>query len=146
MALLKGPPLTPVSSHDAKIVAANMLEGNRQRADYRGVPSVAFTLPPIAAVGLSETAARKRATNLRVNSAKVPDWYTARRIAEPVYGYKTLVDQDSGRILGAHLVGPHADEVINLFGLAIRHDLTVDDLKNTMFAYPTGAWDIGYML
>ena len=60
--------------------------------------------------------------------------------------YKTLVEQDSGRILGAHLVGPHADEVINLFGLAIRHGLTVDDIKTTMFAYPTGASDIGYML
>jgi glutathione reductase (NADPH) len=37
-------------------------------------------------------------------------------------------------------------EVINLFGLAIRHDLTTDDLKSTIFAYPTGASDIGYML
>jgi glutathione reductase (NADPH) len=110
------------------------------------VPSVAFTLPPIAAVGLSEVAARKRARKLRVNSANVPDWYTARRVGESVYGYKTLIEEDSGRILGAHLVGPHADEVINLFGLAIRHDLTIDYLKSTIFAYPTGASDIGYML
>jgi pyruvate/2-oxoglutarate dehydrogenase complex dihydrolipoamide dehydrogenase (E3) component len=41
---------------------------------------------------------------------------------------------------------PHADEVINLFGLAIRHGLTVNDLKGTMFVYPTGASDIGSML
>ena len=41
-----GPPLTPVSSHDAHIVAANMLKGNARRPDYRGVPSVAFTVPP----------------------------------------------------------------------------------------------------
>ena len=145
-AAAQGPPLTPVSSHDGKVVAANILEGNRRRPDYRGVPSVAFTLPPIAAVGLSEAAARKKTPKLRVNSAKVPDWYTARRVGEPVYGYKTLVEEDSGRILGAHIVGPHADEVINLFGLAIRHNLTADDLKTTMFAYPTGASDIGYML
>jgi glutathione reductase (NADPH) len=130
----------------SKVVAANILEGNRHRPDYRGVPSVAFTLPPIAAVGLSEAAARQRTPNVRVNCAKVPDWYTARRVAETVYGYKTLVEQDSGRILPAHLVGPHADEVINLFGLAIRYDLTTDDLKSTMFAYPTGASDIGDML
>jgi glutathione reductase (NADPH) len=142
----QGPPLTPVSSHDAKVVAANVLEGNRHRPDYRGVPSVAFTLPPIAAVGLSEAAARKHGAKLRVNSAKVPEWYTARRVAEKVYGYKTIVAEDSGRILGAHLVGPHVDEVINLFSLAIRHGLTVEDLKTTMFAYPTGASDIGYML
>ena len=48
-----GPPLTPVSSHDAKVVAANLLKGNHARPDYRGVPSVAFTLPSIAAVGMS---------------------------------------------------------------------------------------------
>jgi glutathione reductase (NADPH) len=145
-AAAKGPPLTPVSSHDGKVVAANILEGNRYRPDYRGVPSVAFTLPPIAAVGLSEAEARKQAPKLRVNSANVPDWYTARRVGEAVYGYKTLVEEDSGRILGAHLVGPHADEVINLFGFAIRHNLTADDIKTTMFAYPTGASDIGSML
>jgi glutathione reductase (NADPH) len=145
-AAAKGPPLTPVSSHDAKVVAANVLDGNCHLPDYRGVPSVAFTLPPIAAVGLSEAAARQRTPNVRVNSAKVPDWYTARRVAETVYGYKIIIDQDTGRILGAHIVGPHADEVINLFGLAIRHELTADDLKSTMFAYPTGASDIGSML
>ncbi len=142
----KGPPLTPVSSHDAKVVAANILEGNRHRPDYRGVPTVAFTLPPIAAVGLSEAAARQQHPNVRVNSADVPDWYTARRVGESVYAYKTLVDEVSGQILGAHLVGPHADEVINLFGIAIRHNLTVEDLKSTIFSYPTGASDIGYML
>jgi glutathione reductase (NADPH) len=145
-AAVMGPPLTPVSSHDGKVVAANILEGNRYRPDYRGVPSVVFTLPPIAAVGLSEAAARQQTPKIRVKSAMVPDWYTARRIGESLYAYKTLVDEDSGRILGAHLVGPHADEVINLFGLAIRHGLTADDLKATMFAYPTGASDIGYML
>jgi len=145
-AAAKGPPLTPVSGHDGEVAAANILEGNRHRPDYRGVPSVAFALPPIAAVGLSEADARRQAPKLRVNCAKAADWFTARRVGESVYGYKTLVDGESGRIVGAHLVGPHADEVINLFGLAIRHDLTADDLKTTIFAYPTGASDIRHML
>ena len=57
-----------------------------------------------------------------------------------------LIEEDSELILGAHLVGPHADEVINIFGLAIRHGLKATQLKSTMFAYPTGASDIGYML
>ncbi len=135
-----------MSSHDAKVVAANLLEGNRHRPDYRGVPSVAFTIPPIAAVGLGAAEAREQGLRFRVKSEKVPNWYSARRLAERVYGFKTLVEEDTDRILGAHLVGPHADEVINLFGLAIRHGLTVTDLKTTMFAYPTGASDIAYML
>lgn len=141
-----GPPLTPVSSHDAKVVVRNLLEGNRHRPDYRGVPSVAFTIPPITSVGLSEREAREKGLKFRMKSQLVPGWYTARRVAETVYGFKVLVDEETDLVIGAHLVGPHVDEVINLFGLAIRHGLTAEDLKMTMFAYPTGASDIGYML
>ena len=141
-----GPPLTPVSSHDAKVVAGNLLEGNRHKPDYRGVPSVAFSLPPIVAVGLSEADARKQGLRFRMQTQKVPNWYTARQAAEPVYGYKVLVDEETDRILGAHLVGPHVEEVVNLFALAIRHGLTATALKQTMFAYPSGASDIGSML
>src|SRR5262249_39077632 len=122
------------------------LEGNRHRPDYRGVPSVAFTLPPIAAVGLSEAEARAAGLKFRINRQKVSDWYTARRVAERVYGFKPLIEEGSGRILGAHLVVPHVDEVINISGLSIRHGLTAEEIKQTIFAYPTGASDIGYML
>jgi glutathione reductase (NADPH) len=141
-----GPPLTPVSSHDAKIAAANMLEGNKLKPNYTGVPSVAFSVPPIAAVGLSEAEARKRGLKFRAKSQKASDWYTARRVAEPTYGFKVLVEENTERLLGAHLVGPHADEVINIFALAIRQGLSAEALRTTMFAYPTGASDVGYML
>ena len=141
-----GPPLTPVSSHDAKVAVANMLKGNHARPNYAGVPSVVFTIPPLAAVGMSEKQAAQSGVKFRVKSEKASDWFTARQAAEPVYGYKTLVEEPTNRILGAHLVGPNADEVINVFSLAIRNGLTADALKSTMFAYPTAASDIGYML
>lgn len=141
-----GPPLTPVSSHDAKVVAANLLDGNTRRPDYSGVPSVAFTIPPIAAVGLGEADAREKGLNFRMKSERAEDWFTARQAAEKVYGFKVLVAEETDRILGAHLVGPRVDEVINIFALAIRHGLTAEQLKSTMFAYPTGASDISSML
>lgn len=141
-----GPPLTPVASHDAKVVIANLLDGNRHKTDYRGMPSVAFTVPPIAAVGLAEAEAREKGLNFRLKSERAESWFTARQAAEKVYGFKVLVDEQTDLVLGAHLVGPHADEVINLFALAIRHGLTAAQLDATMFAYPTGASDIGYML
>jgi glutathione reductase (NADPH) len=141
-----GPPLTPVSGHDAKIAVANMLEGNHAKPNYAGVPSVAFTIPPIASAGMSEAKARESGLKLRVKSEKASDWFTAIQAAEPTYGFKTIVDETSGRVLGAHVVGPHADEVINVFGLAIRNGLTADALRNAIFAYPTAASDIGYML
>lgn len=141
-----GPPLTPVASHEGEVVAANLLAGNTRRPDYRGVPSVAFTLPPIAAVGLSEAEARAAGKDIRVNSASVPDWSTARRQGESVYGYKVLMEKEGGLILGAHLVGPGAEDTINLFALAIRHGLSAEALKSTLFTYPTAASDLSYML
>ncbi|HEX7062424.1 MAG TPA: NAD(P)/FAD-dependent oxidoreductase [Woeseiaceae bacterium] len=142
----KGPPLTPVSSHDGEVVAANLLEGNHRKPDYLGVPSVAFTIPPIAAVGLGEAEANALGLRFRVASRKASDWFTARQAAEPVYGFKLLVETDTDRLLGAHLVGPQVDEVINVFAMAIRHGVTATALKSTVFAYPTGASDIGAML
>ena len=141
-----GPPLTPVSSHDGDVAASNMIEGNHRRPDYRGVPSVAFTAPPIASVGVGEVEARKLGIDLQIKSELTPNWFTALQAAEKVYGYKTIADKATGKILGAHLVGPHAEETINLFALAVRHGLTAKDLKETMFAYPTAASDVGYML
>ena len=141
-----GPALTPVSSQDGRVVASNMLQGNQHKPNYLGVPSVAFTIPPIAAAGLSEKAARETGFKVRVNSARVPGWFTARRLNESVYGFKTLVEEGTGRIVGAHIVGPHAEEVINIFGLAIRHGLTAANLKETILAYPTAASDIGHMV
>ncbi len=119
---------------------------NHRQTDYRGVPSVAFTLPPIASVGVSEEQARRKGMKFRIKCELVPTWFTARQAAENVYGYKVLVDETTDLILGAHLVGPRVDEVINLFAMAIRHGLTAEELKSTMFAYPTGASDVGYML
>ena len=70
---MSGPPLTPVSSHDAKAAAANMLNGNHQKPNYLGVPSVAFTLPPIASVGLSEKQARANGIKFCMKHEKASD-------------------------------------------------------------------------
>ena len=141
-----GPPLTPVANHDGKVVAANLLKGNHTTPNYNGVPSVAFTLPPIARVGLDEAEAREKGLKFRMQCDRTSGWFSTRQQAESISGYKVLVEEGSERILGAHLLGPHADEVINIFTLAVQHGLTADQLKDTMFAYPTGASDISSML
>ncbi|MBI3546498.1 MAG: NAD(P)/FAD-dependent oxidoreductase [Gammaproteobacteria bacterium] len=145
-AAMNGPPLTPVASHDAKIVAANMLQGNHQKPNYLGVPSVAFTIPPIASVGLGEMQAREKGIKFRMQCKKASDWYTARRVGEKIYGFKVLVEDASNRIVGAHLIGPQVDEMINIFALAIRKGLTAEDLKTAIFVHPSGASDIAYMV
>jgi len=73
-------------------------------------------------------------------------WYSSRRVALAHTGYKTLVEDGTGRILGAHLFGLHAEEVVNIFGLAVRKGLSAGDLKDMVYAYPTSASDISYMV
>jgi glutathione reductase (NADPH) len=128
------------------IVAHNLLEGNRHTPNYTGIPSVVFTTPPLARVGLIEEAARAQGLHFRTHREDTSSWYTSRRVALPHTGSKVLVEEGTDRLLGAHLLGLHAEEVINLFALAIRAGLRASDLKTMVNAYPTSASDIGYML
>lgn len=141
-----GPPLTPVAGSDGRIVAVNLLEGNRVTPDYSIVPSVLFTLPPLASVGLGERAARDRGLRLSVHHQKTSGWYSSRRLNEEASGFKVLVEGGSDRVVGAHLLGPHAEEVINLFAVAMRAGMPATQLKSLTFGYPTGASDVPYML
>jgi glutathione reductase (NADPH) len=141
-----GFPLTPVAGMQGGIVATNLLEGNHKTPNYAGIPSVVFTTPPLARVGLSEEAAHTAGLRFATHHEDTSGWYTSRRVASPHTGFKTLVEEGTGRILGAHLLGPHAEEVINPFALAIRTGLRANDLKEMVFAYPTSTSDIGSML
>jgi glutathione reductase (NADPH) len=141
-----GPPLTPVAGADGRLVAANILDGNHMRADYTVVPSVVFTTPPLAAVGMRPEDAERAGLRFRVHQADTSTWYSSRRVNETAAAYKVLVEEPSGRILGAHLLGPYADEVINVFAVALRAHLSANDLMSMTFGYPTSASDIAYML
>jgi glutathione reductase (NADPH) len=145
-AAASGPPLTPTASHDGAVVAANMLHGNHQTPSYAGIASVVFTVPALATVGLTEAAARAQGLRFRTMYADTSDWFTSRRVGETTSGYKVLVEEESHRLLGAHLFGPHAEEVINLFAMAIRCGIRAPDLQQVLFAYPTSASDVVHML
>ena len=141
-----GLPLTPVASMEGHVVASNLLKGNHRQPNHGGVPTVVFTLPPLSSVGLREEEARKQGLKFTVKNEDTSGWYSSRRVGMKYSGFKTLVEEGSGRILGAHLLGPHAEEVINIFALAIRSGLKAEDLKTMIYAYPTSASDISYMV
>jgi glutathione reductase (NADPH) len=141
-----GSPLAPVASYEGLIVAANLLQGNHQKPNYLGIPSVVFTVPPLAAVGLSEGGAREQNLKFRVKKEMTSTWYSSRRVAETCSGYKVLVEEGTDRILGAHILGSEAGEVINLFTLAIRSGMRATDLKHMLYAYPTSGSNMTRML
>ena len=105
-----------------------------------------FTIPPLASVGLSEERARQQGLRFKTKHERTTNWYSSRRVGESTSGYKVLVEEGTDRILGAHLLGSQAEEVINLFALAIRSGIPAKDLKNALFAYPSHGSDVGYML
>ena len=141
-----GLPLAPVASYEGLVVAANLLKGNHQKPNYLGIPSVVFTIPPLAAVGLSERGAREQDLKFRVKKEMTSTWYSSRRVAETYSGYKVLVEEGTDHILGAHILGSEAGEVINLFALAIRSKMRATDLKHMLFAYPTSGSNLTRML
>jgi glutathione reductase (NADPH) len=138
--------LTPVASLEGAVVAINLLEGNRETPDYTGVPSAVFTIPELTRVGLDEESAREQGLEVEIKTNDMSDWYSVERVGEHYAAAKVLLEKGTSRILGAHLLGPEASELINFFGLAIRTGLTATDLKKLVSAYPSAASDLGYLI
>ncbi|WP_375580208.1 NAD(P)/FAD-dependent oxidoreductase [Marivirga tractuosa] len=137
--------LTPVAVMEGHAVAANIIRGNSKTPDYIEMPSAVFTLPTLASVGMTEKQAKEAGKEYRVKDGSASNWYNAKRINESTYAYKVISDNE-GHILGAHIIGPHAEEMINLFAMAIRGKLTVADIRNMVYAYPSMGSDIGSMV
>jgi len=142
-----GPNLTPVSANEGRIAGKNLLTGKDDRVvKYPPIPSVVFTLPPVATVGLSEEAARSQGLNFDVKFQKTERWYSSMRVGATHSGFKVLVEKETGQILGAHIIGPGAEEQINLFAMAMGAGLTANQIKAIIFAYPSYASDLGSMV
>ena len=141
-----GLPLTPVAVYEGHIIASNILKGNSKKPEYPPMPSVVFTLPSMASVGLTEVEAEKAGLNIKVNSKAVPEWFNAKRLNVQEYAYKTIIDIDKDTLVGAHLIGPGVEETINFFSLAMYKKVPVRDLKKMIYAYPTMGSDITSML
>lgn len=141
-----GPQLATVADMDAAIAAENILDGNRQITDYQVVPSVVFTQPPLAQVGMTEKEAESSGIHFRINRGSMSTWPSSRRIGQEYSFYKVILEEESGRILGAHLLGHNAGEAINIFAMAMKFGLSNQDLKRMLWAYPTNVSDLKYMI
>ena len=139
-----GLPLTPVAALTGEIVADNILNGNKRPAQLENIPSLVFTNPILASVGAHDSSVD--ATAASINSGDMAGWYSYRRIGEKYAAYKVIVHKTEDRVLGAHILGPGAEELINLFAVAIRYRLPVSQLRDMVFGYPTYTSDISSML
>jgi len=140
------PALSPVASEEGRTLAHNLLEEKPRKPDYGPVPTVVFSVPALAAVGLGEKEARRQGLQFEVRSGDRARDNSMKKVAAKHARYKVLVEKSSDRILGAHLLGPDAAETINLFALAMKAGVPATEMKSTLFAFPTFAHDVRGML
>jgi len=141
-----GIPLTPVADMEARMITTQIVKKQMEKVNYHVVPSVLFTIPSVASVGLHEEEALKRGIDFEKQFNDTSNWTSSRRLGLKYSVSKILIDKSKHQILGAHLMGHHAEEVINLFSLAMRHQLTVEQIQNTVYGYPTFSYDIHSLL
>ncbi len=140
------PQLSPIATYEGDIVGRNIVEGPKYSPDYASMATSVYTVPALAAVGLTELAARQKGFAIDVHANDMQDWFSAKTYAETVAWSKIIVDRTTDRILGAHFVGHAGQELVNLFGLAMRFGLTAGQIRDNVYAYPTFSSDIKHML
>jgi glutathione reductase (NADPH) len=93
-------------------------------------------------VGITEAEADVEGSSVKVTVSDMTDWFSGKSYAETVAWSKVLVDEATDEIVGAHLVGHRAEELVHFFGLAMQHGITASKLKETQFAFPTFTSDV----
>ena len=128
--------LAHVASHQG-IVAARNIAGHRDEIDYSAVPSVIFTFPEVATVGLSPSAAQQ--PGIPVKITKFPFRAIGKAVAMgEADGFAAIISHEtSQQILGAYVIGPHASSLISEITLAVRNELTLPCIYETIHAHPT---------
>jgi dihydrolipoyl dehydrogenase len=128
--------LAHLASHQG-VVAVEGLAGQDKRMDYRVVPSCTFTHPEVATVGLSEAAARQAGYDVRVGTFPFQASGRAMTYGETEGMVKVVSESKYGELLGVHIIGANASDLIHEAALGIRLEATLEDLADTIHAHPT---------
>lgn len=128
--------LAHVASKEGAVAAMNAC-GKDETVDYSTVPAAIFTSPEIASVGLREFEAEEKGIKVRTGHFQFRGLGKAHAMGEIAGFLKVVADYDSDRVLGAHIIGPHASDIIHEAALAVRKELTVKDIADTIHAHPT---------
>jgi pyruvate/2-oxoglutarate dehydrogenase complex dihydrolipoamide dehydrogenase (E3) component len=135
---------THVADYQGRLVAHNLFvgDGQAEKVEYQVVPWVTFTDPELARVELTEWEAQEQGIKVQVGRLNFSEVERAHLMLEQKGIIKVIADEEK-RILGATVLGPHADELIHEFALAIKAGLNTHDILSLIHAYPTlseGVW------
>ncbi|MCX5718197.1 MAG: dihydrolipoyl dehydrogenase [Nitrospirae bacterium] len=119
------------------IIAAKNIMGHSENIDYSSVPAAIFTSPEIASVGLREHQAEEKGINIRTGHFQFRGLGKAHAMGEIAGFVKVIADEATDKLLGMHIIGPHASDLIHEGAVAIKSGLKVRDIANTIHAHPT---------
>lgn len=128
--------LAHVASREGIIAARNVMGGD-EKIDYSVIPTTIFTSPEIASVGLREHQAAEKGIKVRTGHFQFRALGKAHAMGEIEGFIKIVSEEASDRILGAHIIGPHASDLIHEASLAIKTGLKTKDIAETIHAHPT---------
>lgn len=136
-----GPPLaTPVGAREGVIAAENILDEHRhKKMDYWAIPRAIFTDPEVASVGLTIEQAKQQGYEVRANCLFLEHVPKAAAIRDTRGLVKMVIDAQTHRIVGVHLIAHREADIIHEAALAVKFKLTVEDLIDTIHVYPTMA-------
>jgi len=131
--------LTPVALHEAMCLVATLFQGRPTSPVHENVPAAVFSQPPVGTVGLSEARARDRFGAVDVYRSRFRPLKHTLTGSDETTMMKIVVDRKSDRVLGIHMVGADAGEIIQGFAVAIRCGVTKAQLDSTIGIHPTSA-------
>ncbi|MFI0471315.1 glutathione-disulfide reductase [Halomonas sp. HMF6819] len=141
--LIDSPELTPAAIAEAmQIVEHHFGDTKPEPLDYERVPTAVFCQPNIGTVGLTEEAARERFANIRVYRTDFKPMKHTLSGSDERMLMKLVVDDESDVVVGAHIVGEEAGELIQNVGIAVRAGLTKADFDRTLGVHPTGSEEL----
>lgn len=140
--LIRGPMLAHKASEEG-IAAAELIAGKAGHVNYLTIPSVMYTHPEVAAVGLTEEQAKEAGRKYKVGKFNIAITGRAKCLDEIEGFVKIIADADSDRILGMHVIGPRASELIAEGVVAMEFFASAEDLARTCHAHPTLSEAVG---
>jgi len=131
--------LTPVAIAEGRAIAETLFNDNPTKMDHANVPSAVFSQPPIGAVGLTEERAHREYGEVDVYMARFKPMKNMLSGREERTLMKLVVDQRSDRVLGCHMLGPDAPEIIQGLAVAVKCGATKRQFDETVGIHPSAA-------
>ncbi len=129
--------LAHVAYREGLTAVSNLMQGRKQSLNYDAIPSAVYSTPEAAGVGLTEAAAREKGLKFKIGKFPYRALGKARAFSETDGEVKIIVGSETDRVLGMHIVGAHATDIIAQGVLAIQNGLTIQALTDAVAAHPT---------